>query len=301
MYIVIANERTTNRKQNCSFEIFGTEMRCVIVVALLLALLCALTVAATPSSRRARAAARARVPATSKDAIAGPGQTPQDACGWPYMSEHAGRFGPATVRLAQHLLAGVMRDKAFQVNGVFGPQTAALVRRFQTSQRLSPVDGVLGPVTWARLAAVAAPIRFERSQGQQVLGLQDALDVQGFACNETGRFDLQTVAALRAFQRARGDTTTDGRTATAQTWHLLATGCNTTGSFWFDAGWPQGRMSSTSLECLRKQGGMKFATFECWVEEGANGSFWPECVGRPDSRPSVSTCSPPGGSARRNR
>ncbi|WP_084704371.1 peptidoglycan-binding domain-containing protein [Phaeacidiphilus oryzae] len=38
------------------------------------------------------------------------------------------------------------------VDGQFGPDTAAAVKRFQTDQRIS-VDGQVGPETWSHLRA----------------------------------------------------------------------------------------------------------------------------------------------------
>jgi hypothetical protein len=62
---------------------------------------------------------------------------------------------------------------------------------------------------------------------------------------------------------------------------FLSSWCSpASGSFWFDAGWPQGEMDILTLSCLRFAG-FQFATFECWRgrpgQESLNG-WWPQCV-----------------------
>lgn len=63
-----------------------------------------------------------------------------------------GATGP-TVRWAQYLL--VRRTLSYnQIDGIFGPVTKTAVEQFQRDSHLA-VDGVVGPVTWARSAAAA--------------------------------------------------------------------------------------------------------------------------------------------------
>ena len=52
------------------------------------------------------------------------------------------------VKLLQELLNS--RGESLMIDGVFGPQTNAAVRRFQRRKKMV-VDGVVGPKTWAAL------------------------------------------------------------------------------------------------------------------------------------------------------
>lgn len=204
--------------------------------------------------------------------------TPQQQCGWPYMTENLHHdFGPWTVKQLQYTLAGHLNEPSFKIDGVYGPETAALVRRFQTAAKIS-VDGATGPQTWGAIQSAVYPVKYGAS-GEVVSAIQEALTFQGFPTNVTGVFDGMTVMSLRNFQIARKDTSSNqnGQVATAATFHLLGTGCNSGGHFWFDAGWPQGILSTETLSCLREQGKFDFVTFECWVEASPTGEFWSEC------------------------
>jgi peptidoglycan hydrolase-like protein with peptidoglycan-binding domain len=52
------------------------------------------------------------------------------------------------IKTLQYLLRA--RGQSVAVDGVFGPDTAAAVKAFQTSHGLT-ADGIVGPVTWAAL------------------------------------------------------------------------------------------------------------------------------------------------------
>lgn len=140
-----------------------------------------------------------------------------------------------------------------------------------------PVNGYLNIDTWPSLTGEATPLSAGAS-GSPVLALQDALGANGFAVPISGDFDDATTTALAAFQVDRGATVNTGLEVDAQTWHLLATQCNISmpGHFWFDAGWPQGSLSQSTLECLLDSN-FEYAIFECWRESGG-GTFWAECV-----------------------
>jgi peptidoglycan hydrolase-like protein with peptidoglycan-binding domain len=207
---------------------------------------------------------------------ASPSPLPSQQCGWPAVY-NGGHFGPPTVRLAQYLLGNALHLQEINADGIFSANTTTEIKEFQTSVQLT-ADGFLGPETWAALVATA-PLGPASSATAAISGLQDALTVNGFRINVTGVFNAATVATLAAFQSERRDPScVNGTMVTPSTWHLLATGCNASGVFWFDAGWPQGSMSVETLTCLHDQGKFEFATFECWVEEGVKGSFWQECV-----------------------
>lgn len=64
---------------------------------------------------------------------------------------------PSAVKLAQCYLNLSILDSNLAIDGIFGPATEAMVRRFQAPScgNAPPVDGIVGPVTWNRLRAVA--------------------------------------------------------------------------------------------------------------------------------------------------
>jgi hypothetical protein len=107
--------------------------------------------------------------------------------------------------------------------------------------------------------------------------VQAALTSNGFSTALSGTFDAATAASLSSFQSDRGAANTGGHTVDTQTWHLLASGCNSssaTSAWWVDAGWPQGNMTVDMLRCL-SDGGVRYAVFECWREYTG---FWEPCV-----------------------
>jgi hypothetical protein len=64
-----------------------------------------------------------------------------------------GSRGPAVMELQRKLNASVQASP-IAVDGIFGPATAARVRRFQQTHSLA-ADGIAGPATWAVLDAEA--------------------------------------------------------------------------------------------------------------------------------------------------
>ena len=202
---------------------------------------------------------------------------PSQQCGWPYMAVGAPDFGPTTVEIAQHLL-GASLGVNISATGKYDAAMAANVRLFQEANKLS-TDGVLGPETWSALATRTTPIR-AGSPAQAVLAVQTALTFNGFAVPWTGAFDAATQSALALFESSRGEPQ-HNLSVSEHTLHLLVTGCNGTGVFWFDFGWPQGSAPIETFSCLREHG-FRFGTFECWIEgpgsEYVNGLFWPQCV-----------------------
>ena len=226
----------------------------------------------------------------SSDVAVGPLPLSQ-TCGWPSV-HRGGLFGNATVRLAQRLLGHALGDRIV-ADGVFTSDTTTAIERFQTVAGLNGsgaiTAGYLNAGTWPALVSTAAhnPVTGSR---QLVLALQDALAATGYATPLTGQLDSPTRNNLAALLRERGPpgaAPAPPDMVSATTWHLLTTGCNSSvsGAFWFDAGWPQGNMTSEMLSCLHASG-MEYATFECWVEQSSgphapqhSGSFWDGCVG----------------------
>jgi peptidoglycan hydrolase-like protein with peptidoglycan-binding domain len=127
----------------------------------------------------------------------------------PTISE--GATGP-TVKWAQYLL--VRRTLSFnQIDGIFGPVTAAAVKQFQSDSALA-VDGIVGPVTWTALGGDGPqpPILAEKSHGPVVEKLQTALN-EGRgdfapASNPVllvdGMFGAHTATAVRGTQQLAG-------------------------------------------------------------------------------------------------
>ena len=105
------------------------------------------------------------------------------------------------VKTLQYLLRA--RGQSVVVDGVFGPQTEAAVKAFQTSHGLAP-DGIVGPMTWA---AVVVQVK-KGSQGDAVRGVQEEFQFRNQSGDPTigvqvdGIFGPKTDAAVRGFQQA---------------------------------------------------------------------------------------------------
>lgn len=120
-----------------------------------------------------------------------PPPPPPPSDSWPVIKR--GSTGNA-VRVAQHLLRH-HRAGTVAVDGSFGPATQTAVVAFQRAQRLSP-DGVVGPLTWPRLAVTA---RYGVT-GDLARAVQFALNTAGAAIAVDGSFGPATLAAVRAYQ-----------------------------------------------------------------------------------------------------
>jgi peptidoglycan hydrolase-like protein with peptidoglycan-binding domain len=122
----------------------------------------------------------------------------------------SGDFGASVTELQQLLKrAGVPTGS---IDGDFGPMTQAAVRRFQSSRGL-PVDGVVGPRTWAALRQSSGPTPSGTTQpslrngdlGADVERLQRELSRHGFGAGAIdGQFGPNTRSAVVRFQRAKG-------------------------------------------------------------------------------------------------
>ncbi len=140
-----------------------------------------------------------------------------DAAAISYSALREGEEGSA-VRNLQYTLyeLGYYDGK---IDGSYGATTADAVRAFQIQNKLSPVDGVAGSATLARLyspdalAATAAAVDYDTARpgdrGELVVEIQDCLVQAGYLESITGTYDDATEAAVRAFQRDNG-LTADG-------------------------------------------------------------------------------------------
>jgi N-acetylmuramoyl-L-alanine amidase len=115
------------------------------------------------------------------------------------------------VRDVQHRLLAVGAPIGLELDGQFGPSTEAAVRWFQADRRL-PVDGLVGPDTWAQLVEAgyalgdrALYLRYPFLRGDDVRALQRWLNALGFdAGREDGILGRETDVAIRDFQRNVG-------------------------------------------------------------------------------------------------
>ena len=107
--------------------------------------------------------------------------------------------------------------------GTFGSKTEAAVRDFQSGSAL-PVDGIVGPATWAKLPADPGTVVLKKgSHGAAVTSLQKGLAKIGAAGSATdpgsadGVFGLKTQAAVKAYQ-SEHSLTADGIVGDATWW-----------------------------------------------------------------------------------
>jgi len=125
------------------------------------------------------------------------------------------------VRPLQQLLRA--RGQTVAVDGIFGPQTEAAVRAFQSSRGLA-ADGIVGPQTWGRLVVQVK----KGSTGDAVRGVQEVIkfhdqsDGEGPPVNVDGIFGPRTDQFVRGFQTAVG-TPSDGIVGPI-TWRALVSG-----------------------------------------------------------------------------
>jgi peptidoglycan hydrolase-like protein with peptidoglycan-binding domain len=105
------------------------------------------------------------------------------------------------IKTLQYLLRA--RGQSVAVDGVFGPDTAAAVKAFQTSHGLT-ADGIVGPVTWAALVVQVK----KGSRGDAVRGVQEEFQFRNLSGDPSkgpqidGIFGPTTDAAARGFQQA---------------------------------------------------------------------------------------------------
>jgi peptidoglycan hydrolase-like protein with peptidoglycan-binding domain len=130
------------------------------------------------------------------------------------------------VRRLQRLLVEMKLLDFTGIDAIFGAQTEATVRSYQSSAGLA-ADGIVGPATWGALPADPDTPQLARgATGGVVSALQRALvaySTQNPGANPgavDGIFGPRTDAAVRAYQGDRG-VTTDGIVGD-QTWWVPA-------------------------------------------------------------------------------
>lgn len=130
---------------------------------------------------------------------------------WPTLRQ--GSIG-VRVQVLQRLLNS--RGAALNPDGDFGPLTANAVRSFQSANGLT-ADGIVGPLTWGKLAQT---IRLGAT-GEAVRALQLRLTAYGHTVGAAGSFDPATEAAVKQFQTSRS-LTADGIVGPITWQHLVS-------------------------------------------------------------------------------
>ena len=146
-------------------------------------------------------------PATQRVLYGTGGSTPVK-----YSSLREGNTGSAVENLQYTLYELGYYDGS--IDGKYGPTTADAVRAFQIQNNLTPVDGVAGSDTLARLyssdakAATEPDAQYETvypgDTGENVVLVQDCLVQMGYLAAVTGTYDADTVEAVKKFQEAHG-------------------------------------------------------------------------------------------------
>ncbi|HIW63373.1 MAG TPA: peptidoglycan DD-metalloendopeptidase family protein [Candidatus Stackebrandtia excrementipullorum] len=103
----------------------------------------------------------------------------------------------ARVRVIQYLLKA-HGNSSLVVDGDFGTVTHNAVRSFQTSKGLV-ADGVVGPISWARLVLDVK----SGASGNKALAAQTALNHHGAGLLVDGDFGSVSVKAAKAFQKKK--------------------------------------------------------------------------------------------------
>jgi peptidoglycan hydrolase-like protein with peptidoglycan-binding domain len=134
--------------------------------------------------------------ATAQESLAanGPAAAHAKAATWPIVRKGA---KGERVRTIQYLLTA--RGFTEPVDGVYGNDTTATVKRFQKANRL-PQDGSLGPNTWPKLV-----VQIKRgSKGSAVKAAQSQLKSRGYKVGVDGSFGAGTDTAVKSFQKKQG-------------------------------------------------------------------------------------------------
>ncbi|MEH0936230.1 peptidoglycan-binding protein [Micromonospora psammae] len=131
---------------------------------------------------------------------------------WPTLG--TGTSG-ANVAAAQFLLRH--HGRTLTVDGWYSSGTATAVSSFQSANGLT-ADGVVGPLTWAKLVVTLDA----GANSNAVRALQTSLNKYGYGLTVDGVWGGSTTTAVTDFKSSRG--LTGGSTVGATTWQWLAGG-----------------------------------------------------------------------------
>jgi peptidoglycan hydrolase-like protein with peptidoglycan-binding domain len=118
-----------------------------------------------------------------------------------------GDKGPEVELVQYELCRTLYLSGPDDVDGDFGPRTDAAVRPYQQGRALA-VDGVVGPLTWAKMLSEHSnpPTLSEGSSGPVVSALQNFLNVANPAASPAlavdGQYGPLTRRAVEAYQAA---------------------------------------------------------------------------------------------------
>ncbi|MCP2167767.1 peptidoglycan-binding protein [Goodfellowiella coeruleoviolacea] len=132
---------------------------------------------------------------------------------WPLVD--SGDTGPE-VASAQYLLRA--HGAQITADSIFGPQTQAATKAFQTAQGLD-ADGIVGPLTWAKLVVQVD----SGARGDAVTAAQHQLVRHGYALTADGVFGTGTASAVTDFKTKHGLAATSLVDATTWQWLIGGT------------------------------------------------------------------------------
>lgn len=127
-------------------------------------------------------------------AASGPATVHAKAATWPTIRQGAKGL---RVRAIQYLLNA--RGIREPVDGIYGKDTTASVKRFQRASKV-PADGSVGPKTWPKLVVTVKT----GSKGSAVKSVQELLNSRGYKVRVDGSLGGATSSAVKSFQKKSG-------------------------------------------------------------------------------------------------